>query len=414
VTKQRHFAFTMRRLEALPVPEAGRVYHYDIEVPRLAVCVTATGSRTFYVVKKVGGRSGACARVSLGKFPAMTVDAARKAARVVVTDYDNGKDPLAERQARRHEQTVGGLWAFWLEHAKSRKRTWGEDSRLYEKFCKSWANRKLSTIRKADIAALHAKVGKESGPYQANRVLALVRAMFNRGGDIGYGGANPAVGVKRFREEQRDRFLQAEELPRFFEALNAEPNENYRDALTIAILTGARRGNVLGMRWDDLDLDRGLWRIPAAVAKAGVSLVIPLVPAAVTLLQNRRLAANSCPWVFPSRGKTGHLVETKSVWKRILARAGLSNIRFHDLRRTLGSWQALGGSSLQVISKSLGHQQIATTMIYSRLTVDPVRESMQKATDAIYDYDAVSKPVNEQAGDDTDLPNPETPIVAGE
>ena len=264
---------------------------------------------------------------------------------------------------------------------------------------------KLSVIRKADLTALHAKIGRDNGHYQANRVLALVRAMFNKADDIGFHGTNPAKGVAKFKEEKRDRFLQAGELPKFFAALNAEPNEDFRDAFTLAILTGARRGNVLAMRWEDIDLQRGLWSIPAAVAKAGVTIVVPLVAPAVTLLEGRRKAAAGSPWVFPSTSKAGHLVETKSAWKRILDRAGLSNVRMHDLRRTLGSWQALLGSSLPIIGKSLGHTQASTTQVYARLTVDPVRESVDRATTAI--LDAASRPVEDNTQETQ--PSPETP-----
>jgi integrase len=88
-------------------------------------------------------------------------------------------------------------------------------------------------------------------------------------------------------------------------------------------------------------------------------------------------------WVFPSTGKTGHLVEPKKAWKRILERADLSDLRIHDLRRSLGSWQAATGASLSIIGKSLGHKNINSTAIYARLNIDPVRESMETATSAM-------------------------------
>jgi len=109
---------------------------------------------------------------------------------------------------------------------------------------------------------------------------------------------------------------------------------------------------------------------------------IPLGEDVLSVLVERRKNTSSF-FVFPGNGKTGHLVEPKTGWKRILKRAGLENLRIHDLRRTLGSWQAMTGASLPVIGKSLNHESPATTAIYARIDLDPVRESMQKATTAI-------------------------------
>ena len=156
-----------------------------------------------------------------------------------------------------------------------------------------------------------------------------------------------------------------------------------QDFFLLALLTGARRGNVASMRWDDVDPTWKLWRIPGEVAKGGQPIVVPLVDAALAILTRRKATANGNPWVFPSYGKSGHIVEVKGAWKRILTAAGLSDVRPHDLRRTLGSWQAIGGASLPIIGRSLGHSQPATTQVYARLQLDPVRASVTAATDAI-------------------------------
>ena len=108
------------------------------------------------------------------------------------------------------------------------------------------------------------------------------------------------------------------------------------------------------------------------------------MPAAIDILKTRQKSnTNNSPWVFPGTGSTGHLVETKKPWTRILNKAGIKNLRIHDLRRSLGSWQAATGANLSVIGKTLAHKNISTTAIYARLNIDPIRESMNKATDAI-------------------------------
>ena len=111
-------------------------------------------------------------------------------------------------------------------------------------------------------------------------------------------------------------------------------------------------------------------------------MTVVLCPEAVAILERRRQAIVN-PYVFPGRGKTGHLMEPKLAWERLLARAGIADLRIHDLRRTLGSWQAAAGSSLQVIGKSLGHARPETTAIYARLQLEPVRQSVNAAAAAI-------------------------------
>ncbi len=138
--------------------------------------------------------------------------------------------PPAKRYA--HEQTVKGLWTFWQADAEQRGvKTLTEDERRYRRFLLPWANRKLSAIHKSDVQALFSRVTTENGPYAANRLLALVKSMFHRAADMGFTGTDPTAGVKKHREEKRDRFLHADELRGFFKALFAEPNPTLRDLL---------------------------------------------------------------------------------------------------------------------------------------------------------------------------------------
>ncbi len=166
-----------------------------------------------------------------------------------------------------------------------------------------------------------------------------------------------------------------------------------RDFVLLSLLTGARKGNVLAMQWCDLNTEQGYWRIPDT--KNDEPLTVPLVPEAVAILQARRAQqpANN-PWVFPGTGRTGHLTSPKGAWKSVLKQAGLENLRIHDLRRSLGSWQARLGANLAVIGKSLGHKDLASTLIYSRLDLDPVRESVERATSAMFSAAGV-KPLAE-------------------
>lgn len=395
-TKTTRFNFTKTMLAGLPVPAAGRTVYYDDRTPGLTLRITETGQRSFYFYRKINGRP---VRHRLGGFPEMSVEKARKACQKKSVAGGEGKDLVAERQAERHEQTVAGLFAYWLEtHAKQHKRTWAEDERQYNVFLKPWANRKLSTIKKSDVQALHARVGTKNGRYAANRLLALVRAMFNKAPDMGFHGPNPTAGIKKFREEKRDRFLHGDELRAFFASLATEPHDILRDFFMVSILTGARRSNVQAMRWEEIDFATGLWRIPET--KSGQPVVVPLVGPVLQVLRTRLEASDGSPWVFPGRGKTGHIVEPKAAWKRIIERAGLVDVRPHDLRRSLGSWMTMTGAGLPMVGKMLGHTQPSTTAIYARLAVSPVRAAAEKATDAMLKAGGVKMIVEAKGGDD--------------
>ena len=394
--------FTQAGIEKLPLPATGRTYYADAKTPGLFLAVWQTGVKAFELYKRIDGRP---TRLKIGRFPEFTVEQARKEIARMTGQVAQGKNPAEDRRKARGETTLAQLFAMYLEnHAKPHKRTWDEDQRQYDLYLSGWKNRKLSSIKRADVQALHAKVavptikkweedGQErqraiGGPYSANRLLALLSAIFNYAAGLGYEGGNPAKGVKKFKEQTRDRFLRTDEIQAFFQSLqHDETPEVWRDFFTLALLTGARRSNVLSMKWADLELTRGLWRIPEKESKNKEPLICILPPAAVEILQRRADAIAGCEkpsdHVFPSWGETGHITEPKAAWKRIIDRAKLKNLRLHDLRRTLGSWQAAAGASLSIIGRSLGHKNVATTAIYARLDLDPVRASVNTAADAI-------------------------------
>ena len=269
------------------------------------------------------------------------------------------------------------------KYPKVHKRSWAYDEREVKKFLPHWFRRKISSIERAEVERLHAKIGKENGIYQANRLLERIRSIFNKAIDWGWDGANPALGIKKFKEKSRDRFLQPDELPRFFEALANEPNEVARDFFLISLLTGARKSNVLAMRWDEINFTAATWRIETT--KNGEAQTIHLPEQAMALLTERKWKSQS-EWVFEGSGAKGHLADPKKAWTRILTEAGIADLRIHDLRRTLGSYQAATGANGYIIGKSLGHKSQQSTAIYARLNLDPVRESVNKATDAMFGY----------------------------
>ena len=260
----------------------------------------------------------------------------------------------------------------------------------------SWKNRKIGTIRRSDFEKVHEHLGTEH-KYAADRLRDIVRAMFYFAQDKKlWAGENPAS-VGSFDHQSRERYLQPEELPRFFLALRKAPAD-LRDFVNLALWTGARKSDVLSMRWEQLSLSDNRWDIPNP--KSGKPYAVALTPEAIQILKERRRRVGDGPWVFPSRGKkpaasngsasdepakahSGHLVNIKRGWRVLLDSAKITDLRIHDLRRTLGSWQAATGASLPIIGKSLGHSTPQATQVYARLELDPVRESVMTATRAM-------------------------------
>ncbi|MHB8851421.1 MAG: tyrosine-type recombinase/integrase, partial [Acidithiobacillus ferriphilus] len=346
--------FTKARIAALePVP-GKRITVYDLEQKGLCIRVTPAGAKAFYCVRKVEGK---VEWVRIGDATTVTIETARTTTAKIVNDIAAGTNPAEQKRIRKAEMTFSDLFSEWVKDCKARdKKSLSKDQDNYRLHLQGLARKKLSDIQRNEIRKLHSTLSVKSGKFLANRVLALVRALFNFGIktlDIP-GLTNPAAGLKMNREESRDRRLHPDEMPRFFEALVAEENPDMRDYVMLSLLTGARRSNVLAMTWQEIHLERRTWTIPGPKAKAKDNIVVPLTDAAIKVLQPRAEATGAQGWVFPGSGATGHLVEPKKGWQRILQRAGIEDLRLHDLRRSLASFQIDAGVSLAVIGKGLG------------------------------------------------------------
>lgn len=383
--KKNRINFTKAAIEALKPPASGRTYVYDVKTPGLAICVTKAGTKTFYLYRKVDGKPE---RIRIAPWPDLTIEQARKHAERHNGAIADGKNPNDIRRATRGAPTLREVFDEYVElptrtkakRPKSPKTI--KDYRLqFDGYLSELADRQLSKISRSDIEKLHNHLATDSGYYAANRVLSLVKALYNTAIELGYYDANPAARLRAFEEESRERFLQADEFPRFWQALEAEPSVKVRDFFKICLFVGQRRSNTQSMRWEDLNLERGIWTIPKT--KTGKHEV-PLTVEALEILKRRRSeAAEDAVYVFPGRHGSGHLTDPMRQWGDILERAGIEDLRIHDLRRSLGSWQAITGASLPVIGKSLGHTRPETTAIYGRLSDDPVRSAMGTATAAM-------------------------------
>jgi integrase len=372
--------FTKATIDGLTLPEDGKRADYqDTKTTGVQLRVTSSGTKTFSVLRRI---HGTLERITIGRYPDLTVEQARRKAAQINSDIAHDVNPSEVKRGRKAELTFSVLFADYLErHSKLNKRTWAEDESKFKTYLEQpLGGKKLSTVTRADIAAIHSSITKVGHGITANRVKALVSSVFGWAISAGLWHTNPATGIKLNRENSRDRFIQGDELPRFFQALADEQNDTMRDYFLLSLLTGARRSNVLAMQWADVNLDRAEWRIRET--KNGTPQTVTLSPEAMEVLRTRKPTEDT-KFVFPGVGKAGHLAEPKKGWERILNRAGIADLRIHDLRRTLGSWQAKTGASMAIIGKSLNHKNQNTTAIYARLDLDPVRASVNAATSAM-------------------------------
>lgn len=417
------FRFTKARLNELELPITVRQrFYYDEATRGLCVSLTKSGTKAFYVLRKFKGRAE---RVHIGRYPETTISQARERAGQVNSQFDGGSNANEIKRCERGELTLEDLYKEYMErHAYVYNRRPDLSESGYRLYLSRWAKRRLSSITKLDVQRWHSRIGRDRGQRSANNALSLLRAMFNRAIDWDlFDGVNPTQGTRKFKEVSRERFLLPDELKRFLEALKKEPDPAFRDLFLLLLLTGARKSNVLGMRWQDINLDDSVWTIPQT--KIGEPQVLPLSPQAVDVLRHRAIelsvqqgnvvklgrssesgkstAVSSAflryfdpvtearrtlllpsDFVFPGVGRTGHLTDPKKAWSKLLERAEIRNVRIHDLRRTHGSYMAATGANQFVISRALGHKNIATTAIYARLDLDPIRAATTRATDIMF------------------------------
>jgi integrase len=247
----------------------------------------------------------------------------------------------------------------------------------------NWQAVRPSDITPEAVRRLRADLAESCGRITANRTMALFKAVVRFGRKNGYIERNVAGelvdAVTMFKEQARTRRLNADDIGRFFAALDAEKNIDFRDFLTLLLFTGARRSNVMAMRWDEVDLDGQAWEIPGAKAKAGEAMTVALGVEALLVLRRRRTAGKLTPFVFPAASKSGHMEEPKKHWNAFRTSAGLADLRLHDLRRTLGSFMADTAASPYAIGKQLGHRDPKSTAIYARMDLAPTREALGRA-----------------------------------
>jgi integrase len=393
---------TKRAVDALQCPAGkDRDFLWDDNLAGFGVAAFPTGRKVYVAQYRKDGRSR---RVSIGEHGRLTPDEARRQAKVLLGAVETGADPIAERRAARAVRTFGEVANDFLSlhvAAKRKGRTGDEYGALLRAHVlPAIGSKRVVDVRRSDVAKLHARLSET--PYQANRALALVSAIWNwaaRRDEVALAD-NPAKGIERYPEKGRERFLTSEELARLGAALSdgetiglpwevdedapaskhlAKP-ENRRAkldpfaaaAIRLLILTGARLREILDAQWSQVDLERGV--IFLSDSKNGKKPIYLSAAAQAVLASLPRIDGN--PHIIAGAKDGKPRADLKKPWAAVKRAADLEGVRLHDLRHSFASFGAGASLGLPIIGKLLGHSQAATTHRYAHLDADPLRRAV--------------------------------------
>jgi integrase len=410
-----------RALSALPAVTRPTIF-YDTDLTGFGLKASPTGALSYIVEYRpgAGGRSVSKRRMVLGTPKNLTPEEARNQASGILARVRLGSDPAAERSSARKSETISDLLtSFMDDHIRAKRKA--RTAKLFQGYVDNHiepavGTRKAPSLTRADIERLHKTIGKTK-PVTANRVLALIGAAYSyglRSGHLPERMANPASGIEKFREEARERYLSEPELLRLGEAIreaetvgipwvkqskskHTRKSENRTTnigihaaaALRLLIFTGARLREILDLRWDHVDFQRGLLFLPDS--KTGKKTIV-LGLAALAVLENLPRVGK---FVIAGTETDKPRADLQRPWALVSKRADLAGLRLHDLRHSFASVGAGSGFGLPVIGKLLGHSNFKTTERYAHLAADPLR----RASDAI--SGSIAKAMGEPA-----LPEP--------
>jgi integrase len=367
---------TKRTVDAIE-PQATEFFIWDESIPGFGLRVMPSGRKSFVVQYRAGRRPR---RMSLGPSTVLTCDQARTRAITIIAAVKNGEDPAADRAAMRNAATVSDLAErFDKEHIAVRlKASTAKEYRgnLRRFILPALGRLAVPEITRADVAKFHHDL--RHIPYQANRCLEVISKMFVLAEMWGLrpDGSNPRKHIRKYPEEKRERFLSAAELRRIGEVLREMESERVELssailAARLLILTGCRLGEIMTLKWDYIDFHERALRLPDS--KTGKKIVHLGAPAVECLRDAQRIDGN--PWVITGTLTGKPLSDLQPFWQRVRARAGVKDVRIHDLRHTFASIAVASGQGLPMIGKLLGHTQVQTTARYAHLAADPVKSA---------------------------------------
>jgi integrase len=356
---------------------------WDTEIKGFGLKVTPAGKKVYILQYRSGGRERPTQRVTIGNHGNLTPDKARELAKRMSGAIANGANPAEEIALDRSAPTVADLAErFKSGHiaTKTKARTAIEYRHLLDvNVLPALGRLRVSEVTRRHVTDLHHSL--RSKPYAANRTLAVLSKMFNLAEKWGErpDGSNPCRHVEKYPEQKRERFLSEVELARLGNVL-ADADRGASESLFIVaairllVFTGARRNEIVTLKWEHVDFERACLRLPDS--KTGAKTVHLNAPALEILASLPRIAGNA--HVIPGERPGAHLVNIEKPWRRIRSRAGLDGLRLHDLRHSFASIAAGTGHSLPIIGALLGHTQAATTARYAHLAAHPLKQASER------------------------------------
>jgi integrase len=391
---------TKRTVDATK-PGKRDIFIWDADVKGFGLKVTPAGKRIYILQYRINGR---LRRYTLGRHGSpWTPDEARTEAARLLGLIADGTDPSELRADATKDISVATLCDVYLAEGCATKRasTVVTDRRNIERHTKPLLGRRtIRSINRADVERFRQDIanGKTAvdvrtsargraivagGKGVATRTIATLGAMYSFAVERGLLRENPVRGIKPFKSAPRERFLSVKELSRLGDVLLTAERDGLNPyaiiGIRLLVMTGCRKSEILTLRWENVDFDRGFLRLP--ISKTGAK-VVPLGAPVLEILASVPRVEGS-PFVLPSFKGNGHLVGLQKIWEKIRKRAGLEDVRIHDLRHSFASVAVAGGDSLYLVGKVLGHRQSNSTERYAHLHDDPLRAVADRAANKI-------------------------------
>ncbi len=398
--KENVFNFTPAKINKLQNNSGKIVEYFDSTQKGLVLRISKSGKTKTLRMMVWDKNTKKQIREVLGHFPETTLKEARQEVAKRIADITRGVDVIARKKEIANELTLNEAWLEYYDtydEGKKSQATLDEDDKRYNLYIKKHAIGKKSFSEISDTIFIRWRKDLRTRPKQRgsgylsmgtiNRVSQLIGVLFNK---FAPQLVNPLESVGKYVVAERKRFLKPQEIQNFFEALSHLETPAYlRHIVLIALFTGARFQNIVAMKWRDIDFDLQLWFVSREEVKNKDDHTKHLDQMVLDILEERKEYRDSI-FVFPGTGKKGHLSSPKKSWATLLKRAGIpqgfdkaNGFVFHDLRRTLGSYSSMTGSSQKLVGSILGHKSTRSTDVYTHMDLGAERVAIEKAVDAI-------------------------------
>lgn len=379
--KSRKVKMTERKIQELlckpPKPDESAIEWTDLAEGNLKLCIYPSGKASW---RQRGVLNGKKIFITIAPVNVMNLLKVREVVRKNKELLLQGVHPKDSVKSEASPTLASFVESDFLPYAKKKYKSIKDvESRLKGKILPQFGSRRLSDIRKADVVRYHELVQEEVSSITANRTLSLLSSVLKRAVDLELIEKNPVRGVKKFYEgESRDRFLNDDELERFITILKAKLDTPQGQAIFLLISLGLRRGEVMAMKVQHIDLREKRIHIPDPKNRKPRNIAINSQAHALLsdMLEGRNQASG---WLFPSRSKEGHMLSVRKTFARIVKEAKLPEFRLHDLRRTHASLLINAGASLYEVKDILGHEDIRSTQIYAKLSTSSLAKTSEIA-----------------------------------